>query len=96
MLVYARRIQYLCAIMRAITDIKQARKDRKLSQEGAAKGLNCTRERISAIETGHGKLSIDELQDYGRALQLNICLLTDAEVEILHQLSVFCGKNGVK
>ena len=82
--------------MRVITDIRQARKDKKLPQEGAARVLNCTRERISAIESGKGKASIDELQDYARALQLNICLLSDAEMEILRQLSVFCGKNEVK
>ena len=86
MLVSVRKIQYFCLIMRTLTDIKAERKAQKLSQQDAAKALNCTRERISAIETGSGKLSIDELNDLAALYNCKILLVNCEKWKKIEQI----------
>lgn len=76
--------------------IRQAKR-RKNKDEGAPKGVNgISRQRLSRIVKDESKASLSELESIATAYSFNICLLSDAECEILRQLSLFCGKNGVK
>jgi hypothetical protein len=79
-----------------LCDIRGARKSAKVSIEGAAKVIGANKNRIARIELDSGKAKLSELDALGTSYGFNICLLSDAEMEILRQLSVFCGKNEVK
>lgn len=79
--------------MLQLTDIKRAREAQKLSLTTLSKSIKVHRTTISRLETGK---EIDQLNEIATALKLNICLLTDHEVEILAQFQSILAKNEQK
>lgn len=69
--------------MLTLSDIRTARKRKKMTQGDAAKEINCQRERITAIETGISKATIGELETLAVAYGFNILLVDAGEMRIL-------------
>lgn len=77
--------------MLRLCDIRTQRKARKVGLEAIAKQFRCHRTKIDRIERGE---AIDIFNAIATALELNICLLTAQEVEILAQFQSILAKNG--
>ena len=76
--------------MLRLCDIRTQRKARKVGLEAIAKQFRCHRTKIDRMERGE---AIDIFNAIATALELNICLLTDQEVEILAQFKSILAKN---
>lgn len=81
------------SIMLRLCDIRTQRKARKVGLEAIAKQFRCHRTKIDRMEKGDAIPVFNAIAD---ALKLNICLLTDQEVEILAQFQSILAKNGQK
>jgi hypothetical protein len=79
--------------MTYLHNIREVRRRKKVGLIAVSKQVNAHRDRINRIETGD---VIPILEGMARALKLNICLLTDQEVEILAQFQSILAKNGQK
>ena len=79
--------------MTYLHNIRTLRRSKKLGLITVSKQVNAHRDRINRIETGD---VIPILEGIARALKLNICLLTDQEVEILSQFQSILAKNEQK
>jgi hypothetical protein len=79
--------------MTYLHNIREVRKRKKVGLIAVSKQVNAHRDRINRIETGN---VIPILEGMAKALKLNICLLTDQEVEILAQFQSILAKNGQK
>ena len=79
--------------MTELHNIREVRRGKKLGLIAISKQVNAHRDRLNRIETGD---VIPILEGMARALKLNICLLTDQEVEILAQFNAILAKNGQK
>lgn len=69
--------------MLAITNIRAARRGKKLSQTAMAKILNVNRQTYAGWEAGEARLSIDNLEAICSALELSVVLLDASEFRIL-------------
>ena len=76
-----------------LCDIRKARKAQNIGLEPIAKQLRTHRGTLDRLEKGDATYYLTAI---ARALKLNICLLTDQEVEILAQFNAILAKNGQK
>ena len=76
--------------MTYLHNIRTIRRSKKIGLIAVSKQVNAHRDRINRIETGD---VIPILEGIARALELNICLLTDQECEILSQFQSILAKN---
>jgi len=79
--------------MTELHNIREVRRRKKVGLIAISKLVNAHRDRLNRIETGD---VIPILEGIARALKLNICLLTDQEVEILAQFQSILAKNEQK
>ncbi len=79
--------------MLPISKLRDARRAAKVSKQEAAKHINKHKDSITRLEDGD---ILPQLEDLCRLYGFNICLLTDAELEILQGIVPFLGKNGGK
>ena len=76
-----------------LCDIRKARKAQNIGLEPIAKQLRTHRGTLDRLEKGDATYYLTAI---ARALKLNICLLTEQEVEILAQFNAILAKNGQK
>lgn len=77
------KIDTFAPIMYHLCNIRQARKDKKLSLRTVSASINASRQRLSRYENGKGELNIDQLQDYCNALGLTVVVVDAGELRIL-------------
>ena len=73
-----------------LCDIRKVRKAQNIGLEPIAKQLRTHRGTLDRLEKGGATYYLTAI---ARALKLNICLLTDQEVEILAQFKSILAKN---
>lgn len=79
--------------MLRLCDIRTQRKARKVGLEAIAKQFRCHRTKIDRLERSE---AIDIFNAIATALELNICLLSNQECEILAQFQSILAKNEQK
>jgi transcriptional regulator with XRE-family HTH domain len=76
-----------------LCDIRKVRKAQNIGLEPIAKQLRTHRGTLDRLEKGDATYYLTAI---GKALKLNIYLLTDQEVEIIAQFNAILAKNGQK